>query len=266
MTQASPIDIPLLVKLYNERHTFKQLEKLLHADYRRLSSILTDAGVSVRSRTSKYFCNEHAFDTLSPEVEYWLGFLLTDGCIYDPGKRTPRIELRLAEIDKEHIEAFKQFLNSSTPLIFHKKQKAWSLIVPSALLVTKLAQYGIVPRKTYIQQHVPSALKLSPHFWRGVIDGDGCIHTTQRHRVTLVSANHLLLEDFVAYVRSVEPNTSRGTPFTGNLTNCHGAAKTVSIPTFTAQRLLNVLYANGISLPRKLLKAREFGGVLCTKV
>ncbi|NJL55760.1 hypothetical protein HC928_11630 [bacterium] len=193
---------------------------------------------------------------MTADVEYWLGFLLTDGCVYAPKGRTPRIELRLAACDFEHIEKFRVFFQSTHTITFHRKQNACSVVIPSAHLADRLATFGVVPRKTYIQQSVPECLRTSSDFWRGVIDGDGCIHTTGRRGVSLVSANMFLLDDFVAYVRTIESNNCYGQAFKAEK---HG--KTAAIvcvqDVLRSSQTLQQLYKSGVSLNRKYLKAKE---------
>jgi hypothetical protein len=87
----------------------------------------------------RHHLDESAFETVTDESAYWLGFLMTDGNVHYPNNRQPRITLVLAEHDKDHIENFKTFL-TSTHTIFYKR-----------------------PRR------------MNRHFWRGCMDGDGTV-------------------------------------------------------------------------------------------
>jgi len=73
---------------------------------------LAVAGVKGRTTPRRYPLNEGAFDTLTPEAAYWLGFLLADGSVSDAGLLT----LRLAAVDREHVERFRAFVGAGHPV------------------------------------------------------------------------------------------------------------------------------------------------------
>lgn len=116
--------------------------------------------------------NESAFDTITEESAYWIGFLMADGNVMEIGN-SYRLSLCLHTQDLSHLERFKSFLGSGHKI--HKfATKAASLSVNSRRLCDAIARYGITPRKTFTAHVI--GLENNRHFWRGVIDGDGCLY------------------------------------------------------------------------------------------
>lgn len=148
----------------------------------------------------------------SEEAAYWIGFLMADGCVADTGRQRPRLCVTLHEKDELHLLRLRRFLGSSNE-IYHstKALKGGGITRHSRLSVTSekiaecLASYGVTPRKTHTAKI--SGLENNRHFWRGVIDGDGCMSVSVRgnhHRLMLsLTGSHPLLEQFRAFVRSV---------------------------------------------------------------
>lgn len=144
-----------------------------------ITFLLKRHDVFIRNRSNAKRTNqikEDVFDTVTEESTYWIGFLLADGNVYHPPKRSKQLNLGLAERDWEHLEKFKKFIGSDKPLYYNKGGVFISFY--SNRIVEKLAEYGIVPRKSNIAK-VPEALKNNLHFWRGMIDGDGWISRRQ---------------------------------------------------------------------------------------
>lgn len=119
--------------------------------------------------------NEKVFDVLTPEVAYWLGFLMADGCVSGN-----QIQLGLAAKDRGHIVKWKEFVGSSNK-IFDGAQPSKDgkrslpyakFVFSSAYVAKKLAEYGVTPRKT-LTAKAADCLVNSVDFFRGAVDGDG---------------------------------------------------------------------------------------------
>ena len=63
----------------------------------------------------KAFSNINYCESLLPERNYWVGFLIADGCI-SVRKGSKTIDLLLATVDKDHLVKFKEFLGSLLPI------------------------------------------------------------------------------------------------------------------------------------------------------
>lgn len=160
--------------------------------------------------------NEEAFDVLTEEAAYWLGFLMADGCVhFDKSKNRWQLSLGLSPTDLEHVEAFRDFLGSNKPIRMRKPRLnrfptgygastgCASFLVSSKRLVDAVAKYGVVPRKTFTARAI--GVEFNPHFWRGMIDGDGCIDETSKGvRINLVGS-YSIISQFRDFVKSVSP-------------------------------------------------------------
>lgn len=161
-------------------------------------------------------------DPLSPAAAYFVGLLLTDGCVLTPKTGSRKVKLSLAAEDAAIIGELRDFLRYTGPVRVYPPRRACplngsptqgtvELLVTSGRLADALAGWGVCPRKTYTASADPRLLN-SPHFWRGVVDGDGSVSSAGRRRVSLsvLSASRILIEQFMGFVRSVNPKTAAG--------------------------------------------------------
>lgn len=143
--------------------------------------ILKENGIQARSLSETnrlYSLNEHYFDKIdTPNKAYILGFLYADGC-NSPSGRT--VKLQLQEKDKEILNKIKIEMQNDSPLEFTeargKTGRTYILHINSKYIARILADYGMVPNKSYVLQF-PRWLdkELLSHFMRGYYDGDGSI-------------------------------------------------------------------------------------------
>jgi len=116
--------------------------------------------------------NENIFDDINEESAYWIGFILSDGNIYYPQKRSKQLNFGLKKSDWEHLEKFKKFIGSNKQLYYNNN--AVFLSIYSNKIVDKLEEFNITPRKSKTAK-IPVCLKNNRHFWRGMVDGDGWV-------------------------------------------------------------------------------------------
>jgi len=93
------------------------------------------------------------------------------------------LNIGLAAKDWEHLEKFKKFVCSDKPLYYNKNGVFLSIY--SNRIVEKLAEYGIVPRKSKTAK-VPESLNNNRHFWRGMVDGDGWVSRRRNNNRPLI--------------------------------------------------------------------------------
>ena len=126
------------------------------------------------------YLNHEAFDIITNDAAYWIGFLFADGSVFQQQRGgAPFVQLRLSEIDRGQLEHFRQFLDSthaittSPPGNFGGYQSRASVryTVSSRRLAGRLLELG------RYEGPIAPELTVSRHFWRGVVDGDGSIYT-----------------------------------------------------------------------------------------
>lgn len=138
----------------------------------------------------KYILNEAFFNHKSIELNWFLGWLVTDGNI---SKKNAAISFELK--DKEPLEIFNKLISNNTKIINTRKQKYYKIIYNSKNLKDKLNKMGIRPAKTFNVEIPDISLNYLPHFVRGCIEGDGSIIIRNKNKlapnliVTLVSGS-----------------------------------------------------------------------------
>lgn len=201
--QWNPLEnvIQEIIKKYGEGKSARQLSFEYDVADVTITFLLKRHGIFIRNRSNAKRTNqikEDIFDVITEESAYWIGFLLADGNVYHPPKRSKQLNLGLAERDWEHLEKFKKFIGSDKKLYYNKGGVFISFY--SNRIVEKLAEYGIVPRKSKIAK-VSESLKNNRHFWRGMVDGDGWVTLDKGGYPTLgLCGTRPVVSDFVDFV------------------------------------------------------------------
>lgn len=187
-----------------------------------------------------------------------LGFLASDGTI---GLKNNRIKIGLSAIDKEILEKIKKEIsieNKITEYITNKGYNVVELSWTCAQHKQDLAQYGIIPQKTY--KLIPPYkldLKYFLDFLRGYFDGDGSISKNSTGIVfSIGSCTKEILEWFVKTLEK-EYNIPRV-----NILEDHRNQHIYyyfSYSTNSSKRIYNLLYKNleSLKLKRKYDKYTE---------
>jgi len=135
-------------------------------------NILARNGIRAKTDFRRPIHDEGAFDQITPESAYWIGFLLADGCVHYLRGKYPKVVLELGIEDWEHVEKFRQFIQTETQVRPSHLGAAARLEVTSERIVDTLRGYGVTERKSFTASVVPE-LRRNRDFWRGVVDGDG---------------------------------------------------------------------------------------------
>lgn len=227
-----------------------------------IQSFLRKAGIKARANEGhrKYGIDHSAFSELTDEARYWIGFLFAD-CSIHPKKSM--LELGLSECDYRHVEKFRTFLGSTSPIrcipeksITNSNGKTYitkpsrSLTVSSKQVVTDLACNGVVYGK--VNRFVPDQLDDSIHFWRGMVDGDGEVSNREGRPFIGLTSSLAAVSHFLCFLtRRVVPNsrvTIKERP------GCFF----VGFACDNARKILRVLYPTGaVALDRKYATARQ---------
>lgn len=167
---------------------------------------------------SKYKYNKDYFSKIDSEDKaYWLGFLYADGSInrfYKGEKlRSMTLEIGLAYQDKNHLEKFKQCIESNIPIFERtnklngKEYKSVRIQLNNTKICYDLCDLGCTPHKTY-DVRLPSydivPKEFMRDFLRGFFDGDGCINISEMNgkphiQVTITGMPEMLtdISDFL---------------------------------------------------------------------
>ena len=145
--------------------------------------------------------NVDYFSTPNLKNSYWAGFIAADGCIVVPKEGQRRLQIKLAVVDKEHLESLRDALgigNLYDREVYLKETGKTYLRTEYAVNSNKICNdlarnFNIHPRKSL--DHEPPDLEgdLAYAFIAGYIDGDGCyfkVHS--RLRINILGTSSLL--------------------------------------------------------------------------
>lgn len=121
----------------------------------------------------QYALDEKAFGTLTNEAAYWIGFLTADGCVMSGPKQSWVTSASVKGEDKAHLEKFARFLSYEGP-IYDSRRDDCAIRISSDRIAQDLMHWGLAERKSLNENPHPDLLA-NVEFWRGEIDGDGCI-------------------------------------------------------------------------------------------
>lgn len=215
--------------------------------------LLKRRNIKIRDRSScqrKCTLNESAFDILTPEACYWIGFILADGCLFHRNGN-PSLTVRLSDKDKKHVQKLKFFLGSSHKLLtisprgFENSRPSIQLSVRSKKLVGRLEELGLAGLNS---RPVKKLIK-SRDFWRGVVDGDGTVGLykkgEKKFEIIQLVGGKTLLENFCYFISLNFVNVSKKL-------EKHRSIYRVSSSYKQARNIIGLLYQKGdVALDRK---------------
>lgn len=158
-----------------------------------------EAGIRRKERT----LNHHYFDEITDErCAYWLGFITADGCMVDHDGRR-RLVVELHERDADHLRLLCTDLGSDPQLHFARACVRASF--SSKRIFQALGDLGVHPRKSATVKPWDGPAHLMPHYWRGMVDGDGTITHTRGTRKWGVGlyGSEACVSGFASWARTV---------------------------------------------------------------
>ena len=209
-----------------------------------------------RTSCSRYKFNHAFFSKIDTEAKaYFIGFILADGCV-----RRDCLTIQLHQQDTHILEYFISCIEGDNKLYFSKQRNGDEhpvLKLSSQQMITDLRQHGIVENKTYNLTALPVIPDhLERHFWRGVMDGDGCVYLSKdKKQFQAFICNYLKrpIDAFESFLHS-------------NNIKTRGIVKYPSVYNLTlnnkfAIKFLNLIYTDSdpkLCLKRKYAKYQDY--------
>lgn len=223
-------------------------------------NILRRHGIAARktSETSRrYRLDESFFDWINSEAKaYWLGFVTADG-----GIKPDCIDMKLQARDIGHLKKMADAMQADHPISLKETKRGNKsypyahLQISSLRLLQALAQLGVGPNKSFtVQPCLELPEHLLAHYWRGVVDGDGCITCSGRFHsqwTLKLVGNRYMVEGFRRFISLQVHSKAQIKPkysvfeinYTGNI---------------LARRIVEILYDKAcVYLDRKMARANE---------
>lgn len=201
-------------RLHVEGFTYEEIANLLNINTKSVQKFVNELGLQKRthheSYRNTYTIDESAFTKDDSETAYWLGWVITDGCLTDANS----IYLSLKGEDGYIVEAFKQYLGSTAKCkyteYFHKQcqkkvsQAAFS--VRSSVIADNLKKHNVAPRKSCKEK--PPAIdwlngEHASIFWRACIEGDGYVSKDYEQPCISIVGSEELLSAFREYCEKI---------------------------------------------------------------
>lgn len=195
---------PVILKEYTEDKyaTCSSLSRKYGISDRTISVWLKDNGIKIKQEQGYItHCDTKYFEQIdTPNKAYLLGFITADGAVVNTS-----CSIEVHSSDKEVLEFAKTEINPDATITICKYKNKDNVRVSfnSKKICSDLSKYGVVQNKSKIIKEVPTDLiakELLPFYFRGLIDGDGCIH--KDGKVSIYSGS----EDYIKSVQSVLVN------------------------------------------------------------
>lgn len=251
----------LIENLYKQGWSARRIAREYGHGAINVNRILRRRGFDTRpqpdvGRNRQYKVDHGAFLLLNDESAYWIGFLMADGCVHD---KSNNLICALQKGDVKHLEKLQFFLKSSYPLRAIARCSTVELRIRSKQICETLASWGVTPRKS-LTASTPTQLTASPHYWRGVFDGDGCISVVQQEHRTYyhldLTGSEEICTQFATFVATLTGKRPTVSPRKRS-----NAWRTRLTSTPLTRMVLSALYpSNCVALERKYELARSIIG------
>lgn len=197
----------LIVKLYSEGKTQKEIADLLGTYNTSVRRVLIRKGVELRGNSEILrLCKENPFKDNDEYSEYFLGLLLTDGCLTKTkaSSRNYNLVLSLSEVDNYMVYKYKDWLSSKSKVskIYQKINGSYmyAVSVTNPDVEQWLRSRGEFTDKSHnCQLYIP----LTWHILRGIFDGDGGFHINGKHLDFFIcSASKIFINQIANFLES----------------------------------------------------------------
>lgn len=239
-----------------------------HCDPGTVKRFLVSQNISIRSRFEqtkytnmqrKLSCDDNYFSKIDSYNKAWLiGFLTADGTI---NKRNNGIKISLSSTDREILEKIKEEVKIEKKIFDYITSNGFAVSTlewSSAQQKEDLSFYGVVNKKTYLENHLPSFdnnnnYKLA--YILGFFDGNGSISVSKENylRFRLCSYRDEILKDIKSFFEE---------KYQASVILCKDHSKQMyelSVSTKYAKEIFKDMYAlSSLHLDRKYQKYLEY--------
>lgn len=223
-----------VVKDFQENNLYcedlaKKYEVDVHTIYRILDKY------NIKRQTGYHTnCDISYFEQIdNPHKAYLLGFITADGAVVNN-----ILSIEVHDDDIEVLKYAQQQINPQATITKCKGHLTSKISFGAKKIGEDLAKYGIVQNKSKIIKNVPLNFipqKYLKYYFRGLIDGDGCV--LENGRLSIYSGSKEYIED-VQRILIKELNLSQTSIYHGTTYFCSWSSKE------DRKKLFNYLYDN----------------------
>ena len=203
MERLTKMQIAEVCRRYQAGESSPALAKEFGISVPAICGLLDRRGIERREQSfaqRRYVCDHTFFSSIDTEAQaYWLGFVAADGYVSGSNKDSKdALVVHLQWQDRDHLYRLRDALQSTHPVkeYHYSYGDIAKLFIRSEQLTQDLAQYGIVPAKTFTVPWPDFSDALLIHFLRGYVDGDGGfhIHELKNHYTFELTSNRGFVE------------------------------------------------------------------------
>lgn len=192
---------PDLLKDYYSGMSSGDIAKKHDLDQAVIVATLHRAGCVFRDNSEQhqtYKLDHSVFENKSEDLMYWLGFIAADGNIHDNC-----LNITIHSDDAYHLQSFLDFCKSTHLVKKNKNENTSRIDIRNRKLANILTELGITRNKSLTFSPTKEMCE-SSSFWRGMIDGDGCIYMSKDRGLSmnLCSGSSDCIEAFERWVKS----------------------------------------------------------------
>lgn len=199
-----------IIKFYKQKPiTVEEVSKNFNISIPSILKILNEYKIKRYTKVQLFSpdLKENYFENIDNEFKaYFLGLIITDGCVHSTKGKQPLVGLTLNKKDDYLLNEFKKQIKSNKKITFDGKGCS-EIHILSKKMVEDLNKYGVVPNKslnTVFPKNIP--IILYKDLIRGILDGDGSISFYIRKRrkshikaIRFCQGNKQFLEDLVDF-------------------------------------------------------------------
>lgn len=251
----NPSQYPSIVSMYKGGKNLTQIGEEYGVVRESIAKILRKLQIPIRNgntRKAENGVNLKFFEEDTEGSAYFYGLLLSDGNISEKGK----VSISLKATDSHILEDFRLAVGSNSNVTFHTRHdstSSCSLVFTVKPIAESLNKLGMVPRKS-LSEKAPSKFLLNKDFWRGMVDGDGCIQFPENKaspRMYLCGSEEVC-NQFLTFCKTIREDITTDT------VHMVGGLYRVTICASKAASVLQILYGDcNFSLKRKDVLAHK---------
>ena len=195
----TPNQVDIAIREYSEGKTQFEIAKGFSTSVDNIWYLFKKINIETREPNDKIYkhsnFNNNAFYDMTDEFPcYYYGLLLADGCLTkNKSGKYNSVSIYLKSQDRYMIENLHNYLGMDTKIHDRKHyDKRTSKIYESSgfsfndtNITNRLVSYGFAPRKSLAEVPPPCNISNNRNFWRGVIDGDGCVRVSDRNYLSI---------------------------------------------------------------------------------
>lgn len=226
-------------QLYLQNYTTIEIANMYNVTDRTIANILRKNNIKIREAIIRSIIKHHdIFNNIdTPEKAYWIGWLLTDGCVQinnNKYRHSGTISLALQAQDKYIVENFAEFVGASKDKVKldNKVHQTAYFRFTSNIMIDDLAKYHITPNKTGKQELPKFTDELMPYLLRGIFEGNGSVYISNNRLRTAFYGGYEMIADIVKLLNEKNIYTPHAVVNRGVISSYHISAIEASYKLF----------------------------------